>query len=98
MVRGTTPTIKFKFSVVDPNDIVVAFLSVKQKNNVLEKDISDAVIGEDYISWDLTQAETLSFAKGAVNIECRYRTTSGKAYKTKVLEEGVEDVQKDGEI
>lgn len=98
MVRGTTPRIFVSLNLVDPNDIVSAYLTISQKSHVLEKDIDTMIIGEKYIAWDLSQEETLSFAKGSCKIECRYKSASGKTYVSKEREEGVRDVQKGGVI
>lgn len=99
MVRGTTPTVSFEFSLVNPNDIAVAYLTISQREKtVIEKDISTAVVGTKTLSWDLSQTDTLKLEKGTAEIECRYRTTDNKAYKTKTIEEKVEDIQKGGEI
>lgn len=60
IIIGTTPTITYKFKVVDVTDIVIAILTIKERGTVIiEKDIEDAVIGEDTLSWTLTQQETL---------------------------------------
>ena len=48
IIIGTTPTITYKFKVVDVTDIVLAILTIKERGTVIiEKDIEDAVIGED---------------------------------------------------
>lgn len=63
IIRGTTPTIKYTFKVVDPASITAAFLTIKKGGEiVIEKDLAAASVGEDSLSWTLTQAETLSIA------------------------------------
>ena len=61
IIRGTTPTFKKTFDIVDPSDITVAILTVRGSKINIEKNLSDAVVGEDYIAWTLTQADSLSF-------------------------------------
>ena len=60
IIRGTTPTLKYTFNRIHISDIVAAYLSIKS-NEDIEKSLADATIGEDYISWTLSQEETLSF-------------------------------------
>lgn len=60
IIRGTTPTIKYLFKVVDVSDLTEAILTVSQDGTVLiEKDISDATVGENDILFTLSQADTL---------------------------------------
>ena len=67
IVVGTTPTIKYKFSIVDPADFADAILTIKdsRKQEKLRKTLEDATIGTDYIEWTLTQEETLSLGTGS---------------------------------
>lgn len=98
IIRGTTPTIKFTFNVVDPANIAAAYLTITGQT-VTEKDISSMTVGEDFVSWDFTQEETLAFTPGKeVAIQLRYRTTDGKAYATRRIRETVIDVDKEGVI
>ena len=60
IIRGTTPTIKFKFDTIKVSDITAAYLTIKA-GDTIEKDLAAAEIGSDYIAWKLTQAETLNF-------------------------------------
>lgn len=59
IIRGTTPTFKYTFKTVDVSNITVAYLNIKSKVDI-EKDMTEAVIGEDYIAWTLSQSETFS--------------------------------------
>lgn len=98
IVRGTTPTIKFTFNVIDPVDIVAAYLTITGTTKI-EKGISDMTIGENYVSWDFSQEETLAMIPGKeVAIQMRYRTADGKAYATRRIRETIADVDKDGVI
>lgn len=60
IIAGTTPTIGYTFSTIDVLNIVTAIFSVKQnEETIIEKYLGDAVIGENKLSWTLSQAETL---------------------------------------
>lgn len=62
IIKGTTPTIIYKFSQVDVADITAAYITIKTGNNsVLEKDLTVAIISEDSLAWRFTQEETLTF-------------------------------------
>ena len=73
IVKGTTPRIRFTFSKVTPENITTAFLTIKQSNEtIIEKDISEAEVGENYLEWELSQNDTLAIdAKQSVKIQCR---------------------------
>lgn len=69
IIRGTTPTIRFHYKNVHIEDITAAYLTIKQNKEVIvEKDMSEANIGEDSMSWLLSQEETLGFKVGKVAI------------------------------
>jgi hypothetical protein len=72
IIRGTTPTIEFKFKTVAPTDIKTAFLYLKQNNEIIiEKDITSATIKESSMEWKLTQEETLRLtSRRNVSIVC----------------------------
>ena len=60
IIIGTTPTITYKFKVVNVSEITVAILTIKERGvNIIELNLSDATVGEDSLSWTLTQEETL---------------------------------------
>lgn len=61
IIRGTTPTLKYKFDNIKVADIEAAYLTIKA-GETIEKDLTSAEVGSDYIAWKLTQAETLSFS------------------------------------
>lgn len=66
IIIGTTPTIIYKFSIVDPADFATAVLTIKdsRKQEKLRKTLDTATVGTDYVEWTLTQAETLSLGTG----------------------------------
>ena len=100
IVRGTTPTIRYKFQVINPSRIVVAYFTmIQNKTQILERDLSDAIIGENTVGWTLSQEDTLSLnPKQVVRFQCRYRTDDMSAFATITTEEKVYDVLKDGVI
>lgn len=97
IVRGTTPTIKFCFSTVDVNEIVVAYITVKQNKEIkIEKDISDALKDEKHIYWTLSQEDTLSLkSKTNAVITCDWKLNTGLRGKANELTAMVLDPGKD---
>lgn len=78
IIRGTTPTIKYTFNTVDPTDITVAYLTIKQGDStVIEKDLSDATVGNKYIAWMLTQSESLSLSPCMASFMCNWKKNDG---------------------
>lgn len=78
IVRGTTPTIIYRFGKVDVANIVVAYLTIKQGGTLLiEKTLSDALVGEATLSWVLTQAETLSPELGDATCMVNWKLADG---------------------
>lgn len=65
LIRGTTPTIRFTFSSVDPAEIVDAYMVIKQNDaDVVKKELTDATVGATYLEWLLLQTDTLALAAG----------------------------------
>lgn len=80
IIIGTTPTIKYKFSIVDPADFTEAIMTIKdsRKQEKLRKTLDEATVGTDYIEWTLTQEETLSLGTGsALSMMLNWLTTDG---------------------
>ena len=78
IIIGTTPTITYRFKVVDVADITVAILTIKERGtNIIELNLSDATIGEDSLSWTLTQEETLQFAGKTCTMMLNWKTEDG---------------------
>ena len=99
IIRGTTPPIRFTFTEVDPQAMTQAFLTIRQNNVLIEKGLSQAIVTGDALVWELTQAETLSLAENRnARVQCRYRFADGAAGASRVYEEPVYGVLKDGEI
>ena len=99
IIRGTTPPIRFSFTEVDPQAMTEAFLTIRQNNTLIEKGLSEAVVTEDALLWELSQSETLSLEEGwNCKVQCRYKFASGAAGASRIYEEPVYGVLKDGEI
>ena len=78
IIIGTTPTITYRFKVVDVSEITVAILTVKERGvNIIELNLSDATIGEDSLSWTLTQEETLQLAGKTATMMLNWKTEDG---------------------
>lgn len=79
IIIGTTPTITYNFKVVSVSDLTKAILTIKCNGQViLEKTLADAVVGEDSLSWTLTQQETLSIGTRSGKMMLNWLTHSGK--------------------
>ena len=104
LTRGTTPTITYTFRIVDPADIVVAALTIKQGGETLiERDLDTAnvVSTEDRraLEWTLTQAETLALVtRPNAEMQMRYKLLDGSAHATAVTTFPPGAILKDGEI
>lgn len=78
IIIGTTPTITYKFSVVSVSDIVSAILTVKERGTtIIEKSLADASVGEDTLSWTLTQQETLDIGVKSATIMLNWKLRDG---------------------
>ena len=78
IVIGTTPTIIYKFGIISPDDLIQAKMTIKGKNKILlSKFLSEATIGEDNISWKLSQAETLALGVGTRTMMLNWLTADG---------------------
>lgn len=93
MIQWTTPTIKFMFSTIDPQDIVSAYLSIYQELLlVIEKPLEDADIGEDYLAWTLTQTESSKLAPGIeARVYCDWKTSGGVRGRSEIAKDQVEE-------
>ena len=100
IIRGTTPPIRFTFSDVNPLEMTAAFLTIRQANVVIEKDLASAAsVTDTIIEWQLSQEETLALEAGRLaQVQCRYRFLSGAVGASRIYEENVYAVLKEGEI
>lgn len=75
---GTTPTITYKFKIVSPADLTKAILTIRCDGQIiLEKTLADAVVGENSLSWTLTQQETLNIGTRSGKMMLNWLTNSG---------------------
>lgn len=104
LTRGTTPTITYTFRIVDPAEIAVAALTIKQGGEILiEKtlDTANVVATEERraLEWTLTQAETLALVtRPNAEMQLRYRLQDGSAHATAITTFPPGVILKDGEI
>lgn len=78
IIRGTTPILIFTFSEVNVSDITVAVLTIKQNGTtILTKDLEDATTAAHTISWQLSQADTLSLNCWTANVYCDWKLANG---------------------
>jgi len=78
IIIGTTPTITYKFKIVDVSEITVAILTIKERGvNIIELNLSDATVGEDSLSWTLTQEETLLIGARTATMMLNWKTEDG---------------------
>ena len=78
IIRGTTPTIVYTFDTVSVLDISVAYLTISNKCNVcIEKSISEAIIGDNSVSWVLTQEETLGMDADTMTAMVNWKLIDG---------------------
>lgn len=97
--RGTTPTIRFAFNVIDVATIVVCYLTIQQGDLTIEKDLSEATIGGGgYLEWSLTQEETLALGDDNIDIQIRYRLGDGRALQSKIYTVHPSMILKEGVI
>ena len=97
--RGTTAVIEYVFKTIDPANIVECYLTIVQGDVTIEKDLDDATVGTNKLTWQLTQAETLRFnASKDIERQIRYLTSDGNAYISPVTKTKSYRVLKDGVI
>ena len=85
IIEGTTPSIGFKFHVVDVSDFVAGILSIQNGANTIEKDIDSATVDAEnnIITWTLTQAETFAFGD-SVEVQMNFLLEDGTRGATKI--------------
>lgn len=78
IIIGTTPTITYTFRTVSVSELSKAILTIKCAGRViLEKTLADATVGEDSLSWTLTQQETLDIGTRSGKMMLNWKTASG---------------------
>lgn len=97
IIRGTTPVFKYTFSEVAISDITVAYLTIKSGNTTVEKTLSDATIGDDYLQWQLSQEETISLGRDAV-ARLNWKKEDGTRGASNRVSLTIEENEKEGVI
>lgn len=78
IIRGTTPTVKYTFKKVNTANLITAYFTAKQGSDIIiEKSLSNAEVGTGYISWVLSQEETLALKRGAVTFMLNWKIADG---------------------
>ena len=101
--RGATPTIRYRFKIIDVTNIAVAYMTIKQGRTTIEKTLADATVvhneEDNHLDWRLTQAETLSICDGLnLEIQCRWKLADGTAGESFVSNVPPYRILKEGEI
>lgn len=79
IIRGTTPTLIFKFSEIAPSDISACYLLIKQcGHTVVQKELTDSEITSRGLEFTLTQADTLALSgREKAQVVLDWKTTGG---------------------
>lgn len=98
MRRGTTPTNTFTVDV-DLTQAEVLYVTYKQNaRTVIEKALADVTVTAKAVTVELSQADTLKFGKGEVEMQIRARLPDGSALASQIMTAPVEAVLKEGVI
>lgn len=84
IARWTTPSVLYKPSAVEMENIAEIYLTIKQSGiSVVTKSLEDADVTEDGYLWTLTQEETsaLNSHRSAI-IQVDYKTMDAMRYTT----------------
>ena len=87
IVKWTTPSITYTFSVVRVSEITEAKLTITHRTGQIIKTLSDAEVGQSTLTWTLTQEETGAL-HNYVSIMLNYLLqdgTRGASEKSRVL-------------
>jgi len=102
MWRGTTPTHVFTVpSDVPLQNFTTMYMTYSQNGKVVvEKKESDLTVdtANHKIRLTFTQADSLRFQPGSVQIQLRAKTAQGDAVASNIITTTAADVLKDGEI
>ena len=98
MRRGTTPTNTFTVDV-DLTQAEALFVTYKQNSRtIVEKALDAVTVTAEEITVELSQADTLKFKKGEVEMQIRARLPDGSALASQIMTAPVESVLKEGVI
>ena len=99
IIRGTTPVIRFAFNEVNPLEMTGAYLTIRQRNILIERELSDANVMANALEGELTQEETLSLEENVpAKVQCRYKFATGAVGASQIYEEPVYGILKEGGI
>ena len=100
IVRGTTPTVDYSFSTIDPRTLDACYMTISQDGEtIIERDSETMNATSTTASWELTQEDTLGLIAGKkCEIQLRYVTSGGLAYASAISSVEVLDVLKKGVI
>ena len=105
IIRGTTPTIIFNIDTeLDLNELAEVWITFKTKPGNAAKELTfmkdDVEIDAENsrIVLALTQRQTLSFTASTYQIQIRLRMNDDLAYASKIIEEPIGRILKDGVI
>ena len=95
MTRGTTPENTFKLPF-ELDEVSSLYITYSQAGKVIvEKDINNVTIDGDTLTVKLTQIDTLSFSKGALNIQIRFKTLEWNAMTSSIINTYVDTILKE---
>lgn len=99
MIRGTTPVLEFTLPF-DTDIIAEAWVSLAQNDVVvIDKQLKDCRCGNNVLTVELTQEETLKLdCSCKTEIQIRVRTVDGKAAASNIITEETNRILKDGVI
>ncbi len=100
LISGTTPTITFTFTEIEPSMIISAYLVIQcSGETVIEKDIESATVGETTLAWTLEQTDTLKLiGKYDAEVYCDWKTQDGTRGRSQVGKYQIEKSGKSCEI
>lgn len=101
MRRGTTPTIALVVQGYDLTDSKV-YATIQQGSYTLTKSGADLTVeesdGNSFITFELTQAETLAFKAGNASVQVRWINSNDIALATDICTIRIDTVLMDGVI
>ena len=97
MIRGTTPTHRWKLPIAGEMLKEVSITYQQNDEIIVKKTEADCEIGSDMVSVKLTQEDTLKLeAKVKTETQLKVLTTSGDVLATKPKTITVEDIHDEG--
>ena len=101
IIRGTTPTISITIpglAQVNPNEVWLSFRSKEKIITFQYSETDDLGIDGDTIIINLSQAQTLEFYEGLLEMQVRLLDVMGMAYATPIMMIMVDPVIQEGVI